>query len=122
MDGMAAPREDMRWEETVGSRAGGLPTIDVNEGTLRASGVLGLEEEDRFESALKRLAESEARRLVIDLSEADYVSSSYVRHMAEVMVEAKKSGRSVVVRAKGQVARILGLAGLEKLSEFEVVG
>ncbi len=106
-------------------RAGGLAAIEVEEGTLRASGVLGYEDEERFASALGRLLDflktGACERLVVDLSEVDFVSSSYVRHIAHVMVEAKRDGRRVVVRARERVARILRLAGLDKLGDFEVV-
>jgi anti-anti-sigma factor len=103
----------------VSVTGGGIPAIDVEESTLRASGVLGLEDEGRFEEALRRLEECPAGELVIDLSDVDFVSSSYVRHMARVMVDAARAGRKVVVRARARVARLLRLAGLEKLATFE---
>jgi len=54
----------------------------------------------------------------VDLSGVGYVSSSYVRHVAMAMIEARKTGRAVTVRARKRVARLLRLGGLDKLGDI----
>ena len=95
---------------------------------------MGPDEEPGFESALRRLMEADSRALVIDLAKVTYVSSSHVRrsrdhdvvpatrHLAAVMVEARESGRSITLRVRERSARILRMAGLDKVGNIEVVG
>ncbi len=95
---------------------------ETTTGALRVRGELGLDEEDRFVSCLRSLMDGEGDRVLLDLSDVRYVSSSYVRHIAAAMVEARGSGRAMVVRATKRVARLLELGGLGKLGEIEIAG
>ncbi len=95
--------------------------VRLEAGTLTVKGRLEYEEETLFEALLRRLVKSEFPSPVVDLSGVERVSSSYVRSVALAMVDVKKDGRSLVVRARSRVARILKLGGLDRLGTIELV-
>lgn len=98
-------------------------SFEVAGNRLRVCGELGPddEKEEAFAKASQGLMETEHETLVIDLTAVRYMGSSYVRHIAPVMVWAKQHGRSVTVRATKRVARLLSIAGLDRLGDVEVV-
>ena len=102
-------------------KAGGAASFDLRGGTLYVCGDLGLDEEAGFEQALAALVRAEADALVLDLSGVDYLGSGYVRYLALTMVEAKRRNRPIALLAKKRTARLLHLAGLDKLGTVEVV-
>ena len=96
--------------------------VRLEAGTLTISGKLEYEEESLFEALLRRLVESDCPSPVVDLSGVERVSSSYVRIIALAMVDVKKDGRSLVVKARSRVARVLKLGGLDRLGTIELAG
>lgn len=96
--------------------------FDLSGDTLMVSGDLGPHEEKAFVDALRGLVETEAESLVLDLSGVRYLGSSYVRHVAKMLMEAKKEGKAVTVRAHQRVVRILEMGGLDKLGAIENLG
>jgi anti-anti-sigma factor len=95
--------------------------ITVNGNTLRVSGELGPDNESPFDEATQKLLASRDNPLVVDLSDAHYVASSYVRHIATLAVEANRHGLRVVLVAERRTIRMLELAGLDKLGNVELV-
>ncbi len=95
------------------------PSFEITGGTLCVTGDLGSEAERAFEEVLDLLVETGEAPLVVDLSDVRYLSSSYVRHIAKAMMEAKEKNLSMTVRAGRRVARLLSMGGLHKLGTVE---
>ncbi len=95
--------------------------IEVSGNTLRVCGDLGPDEVIAFRTAAQTLVETEHEELVMDLASVPYIGSVYVRDISLVMLEAKKHGRSVSVRATQSVARALSMVRVDKLGNIEVV-
>ena len=95
----------------------GLLTIrsDRSGGThsVRLSGELDLESSPALEEELRRVEDTDAERIVLDLGALDFIDSSGLR----ILVRAKHRGAGDAERlelqgAKGQVARVLRITGL----------
>jgi len=89
--------------------------------TLSVSGDLGTQDEKELERALERLFDTDAEPMIVDLTGVRYLSSSYVRHVAMLVIKARQKERSVVVRAYERVVRILKMGGLDKIATIEVI-
>jgi len=99
-----------------------IARIEVSGDTLRVSGDLGLDEHLAFVMALEELMATEHTGLNIDLTDVHYINSIYVSAIALAIVQVKKQGRSLSVRAATRVSRILSLGGVEVLGSVETVG
>ena len=97
------------------------PKFDLAGGTLRVIGDLGPGDEAAFEDALNGLLAEGGKALVIDLCDARYVSSSYVRHVALALMRAREEDRTVTIRAGRRVARVLEMGGVNKLATMLIV-
>jgi anti-sigma B factor antagonist len=86
---------------------------------LRLSGEVDLAVEDAMRDALDSLLESEARTLVIDLGELDYMDSTGVQRLLAAQVGADERGRRPEVRLGAAARRIVLLCGV--LDRFTVV-
>ena len=58
---------------------------------------------------------------IIDLSGVEFLTSSCVSDIAQVLVRAGQLGRSVSINASKRVARLLALGGIDDLGKVEVV-
>ena len=95
--------------------------FDLAGDTLSVSGDLGTHDEPEFGRALDSLFETGAETMVVDLTGVRYLSSTYVRHVAMLVIKARQKERSVAVRAHERVVRILRMGGLDKIATIEVV-
>lgn len=96
-------------------------SFDLSGDTLRVSGDLSTQEENAFREALDRLFETGAEAMVIDLSGVRYLGSSYVRHVAMLIIRSNQKGRTVTIRAHERAARMLRMGALDKIGRIEVV-
>jgi anti-sigma B factor antagonist len=85
---------------------------------LRLSGEVDLAVEGAMRDALEALLESDARTLVIDLGELDYMDSTGVQRLLAAQVGADERGRRLEVRLGPAARRILLLCGV--LDRFTV--
>jgi anti-anti-sigma factor len=97
------------------------PSIDVQGSRLTARGELGPEMEQVFEDAIHKLTQRDSGVYVVDMGGVAYISSGYVRLLALAMVDARKSGRSIVVRASDRVIRLLKMGGIDRLGTIELI-
>jgi anti-anti-sigma factor len=97
-------------------------SFDLSGDTLRISGDLSMQEENAFKDALDRLFETGAEAMVVDLSGVRYLGSSYVRHVAMLIIRGTQKGRTVTIRAHERAARMLRMGALDKIGKIEVVG
>jgi anti-sigma B factor antagonist len=83
--------------------------------TIATSGELDLENVDRYREAIEEAEASDATRIVIDLSDLDYIDSS---GLAAVLVAGRRSdldGHRLFVKAgHGEVRRLLELTALDQ--------
>ena len=110
--GKSMPTEAWRGEEVSLD-----PSFEICDNTLSVKGELDPHAEPAFVDMLKRLAESDLKEIIVDLTHVHYISSLYARHLAQVAVDAQKSGRHVMVRASREVFRLMQLGGIDKLCD-----
>jgi len=95
----------------------------VREGNrLKVKGELRPEDETRYSEELSALVNSGQFSLDLDLTELDYVNSSYVGATSLAVLMAKQSRKEVTVIAGSRVARVLKMVGLDQMTRVEAVG
>lgn len=100
------------WEE---------PRIEKHGNTLSVSGELSFGQEKPFEVALQELVRDAVGVVAVDMTGVSYMSSSYVRIMANAMMAAKTKSKTVVVRANSRLIRLFQIGGLDRLGTLELV-
>ena len=83
---------------------------------------VGLQERAAFANALRKLLATGGRDLLVDLTEASYVSSSCIGPIVEAADNAKEVGLSITVIASGRVAHVLRVAGVGELVDIRETG
>lgn len=99
-------------------------TISVQEleGTIVAvlSGELDTAAAQETETALLPLLDSQGKRIVIDCTDLEYISSSGLRILLNILKKAKSVGSPVVLKNVNDVIKdVLDLTGFVSLFEFE---
>jgi anti-sigma B factor antagonist len=84
---------------------------------LEIRGDLDLSNAEALEVELRRAVETDAERIVVDLSGLDYVDSTGMAVLTRIKTEYG-TDRFTLVRAPEQVQRVLALAGLEQALPF----
>jgi anti-anti-sigma factor len=79
---------------------------------LRLRGEVDLAVEEAMRDALDALLESDARTLVLDLRELDYMDSTGVQRLLAAQAGADERGRRLEVRLGPAARRILELCGV----------
>ena len=92
----------------------------VREGSrLSVKGELRPDDETRYPEELSSLVNSGQFSLELDLTELDYVNSSYIGATSLAILMAKQSRKELTVIAGPKVARVLKFAGIDRLVELE---
>jgi anti-anti-sigma regulatory factor len=95
----------------------------VREGSrLSVKGELRPDDETRYSEELSALVNSGQFTLELDLTELDYVNSSYIGATSLAILMAKQSRKELTVIAGPKVARVLKMTGLDHMTKVEVVG
>ena len=102
-------------------RSGGAEFVR-EDNRLKVKGELRPEDETRYSAELSALVHSGRFSLELDLTELDYVNSSYVGATSLAVLMAKQSGKEITVFAGSKVARVLTMIGLDQMTKVEVVG
>jgi anti-anti-sigma factor len=93
-----------------------LVVHDTIEMELR--GELDLSSAGQLEAELEKI-HRQAKRVIIDLSQLEFIDSSGVRTLLKAASDAKLNGHTVVLlRARPEVQRIFEVAGLENNLPF----
>ena len=90
--------------------------FEESEGRLRITGELDRTTLEPFGEHLKAFVEKASGDFEIDLSDIRYVSSSFIGYLARALVDAKAKGCSVTIRTNSRLARLLKVAGIERLA------
>ena len=97
-------------------------TIQENEKEIVAVlvGELDTAAAPEFEAAMQPLFQSEGRDIVIDCTGLEYIASSGLRTLLNILKTAKTSGSRVVLRNVNEIIRdVFDLTGFIHLFEFE---
>ncbi|MHC4252844.1 MAG: STAS domain-containing protein [Planctomycetota bacterium] len=95
----------------------------VREGKkLKVKGELRPDDETRYSEELADLVDLAQTDLELDLTELDYVNSSYIGATSLAVLMAKQSSKKITVIAGSRVARVLKMIGLDQMTKVEVVG
>jgi anti-anti-sigma factor len=94
---------------------------EIVGGVLKVAGPVGYDLDSRFADYCEQLLKSAGADLVVDLSEVSYLSSTYLGVIAPLFPRAADAGKTVLVRANAKVARVLRLAGFDRLGRLEEV-
>jgi anti-anti-sigma regulatory factor len=93
----------------------------ITGGVLEVTASLDYAFSRDFERALKELAESGARELVVDLTSQTYVTSVYLGMLGAAGARATQAGKTLTVRIPRALARFFQVASLHRLVRLEVV-
>jgi anti-anti-sigma factor len=96
-------------------------TIQENEKQLVAvlEGELDTAAAPAFEEAMQPLFDSKGREIIIDCTDLEYIASSGLRILLNILKKAKASGSRVVLRGVNEVIRdVFELTGFINLFEF----
>ena len=97
-------------------------TIQENEKEIVAvlSGELDTVAAPEFETAMRPVLESKGRDIVIDCTELEYIASSGLRILLNILKNARASGRRVVLRNVNDIIHdVLEMTGFVNIFEFE---
>jgi anti-anti-sigma factor len=115
--GAAAPRPSAS-EIRRASREAAGPRFEREGAVLRVAGSIGYDLNEEFRDRCEELLSSEGSELTLDLSGVEYLSSTQIGVIADVLARAKRAEKSATLRAAPKVARILKLAGLDRLGQI----
>ena len=97
-------------------------TVQETDGRLVAvlSGELDTAAAVETEAALRPLFESQGKDLVLDCTELEYIASSGLRILMNLVKKAKAGGETVILKNVNDVIRdVLDLTGFIHLFEYE---
>lgn len=91
------------------------------EGILKASGSLCASDSAKFSKELESLIESGCSDIILNLDDADYISSSCIKAMEKALDSVYEKDGSLTIESKAdQIRKILEIAGYDELlSDFE---
>ena len=94
------------------------PDFHESEDLLKITGDLDSSALEPFGEHLQSFVAKATHDFEIDITEIRYVSSSFIGYLARALVDAKAKGCSVRICANSRVARLLELAGIDKLASI----
>lgn len=97
-------------------------TIQENEKEIVAvlSGELDTVAAPEFETAMRPVLESKGRDIVIDCAELEYIASSGLRILLNILKNARATGSRVVLRNVNDIIHdVLEMTGFVNIFEFE---
>ena len=85
---------------------------------LRITGELDSSALEPFGERLQAFVENASGDFEIDISDIHYVSSSFIGYLARALVDAKAKNCSVSIRVNERIAKLLKVAGIDKLASI----
>ena len=74
-----------------------------------------------FDIACRKLLDTEAKDLVIDMTRVKRIISQYLGALAVVAAESRESDRTLTIRARKVVAQVIRQVGFDQLMNLEEV-
>jgi anti-anti-sigma regulatory factor len=93
----------------------------VQDGVLTVNRQVLHDKDLLFDEACRRLLDSEADEILIDLTMSSYINSTYVGIIAATFFQANAHRKTLRLRADAKLAEVLRLAGFEEFIPIEIV-
>ena len=94
------------------------PDFHESENSLRITGDLDSSTLEPFGEHLQSFVNRATHDFEIDITDIRYVSSSFIGYLARALVDARAKGCSVSICANSRVAKLLKVAGIDKLASI----
>jgi len=94
------------------------PNFHESENLLRITGDLDSSTLEPFGEHLQSFVAKATQDFEIDITDIRYVSSSFIGYLARALVDAKAKGCGVSICANSRVAKLLKVAGIDKLASI----
>jgi anti-anti-sigma factor len=89
---------------------------------VRVAGEVDMSHEEELQAELRRAVEAEAKGIVVDLTECEFIDSSAIRALLLSREESRPEAGSeslAVAASSEQILRILGVMGLDQVLPIE---
>lgn len=101
--------------------ADAVQDYELGDGVLTVHRDILHDQDHLFDEACSRLLEDERTELLIDLSRATYINSTYVGLIAATFFQANARKKQLRLRARRNLGEVLRLAGFEEFIPIDVV-
>ena len=89
-----------------------------DEQVIALAGELDLDGAQRVREALQRAETDNVRRIVLDLSDLEFIDSNGIRLILEADARSRSDGRLELIRGPGPVHRVFELTGIVERLPF----
>lgn len=110
----------MHMREAAGNQAKQHEYFHIANGVVTSDGNLYWELLEEFDAALGKLLECRKQRLVVDLRNATFISSTYVGCLYNFVMRANQRRKTVVVRVSEDIGWLFDIMGANKMVDLEV--
>lgn len=93
----------------------------VSGSMLKAEGDIYWEHADDFEKAAIALIESRHETVVLDISQASFISSNFVGCLSTFALMAGRQGKKIIIKVSTDVSWLFDIMGELDMVELEVV-
>jgi anti-anti-sigma regulatory factor len=93
----------------------------VEKGVLRAHGEMYWEYLEEFEAACARLLESRRARIEVDLTSVNFISSSFLGCLGNMVLQASHLGKRINLKVTLDISWLFDIIGCQKNMDLEVV-
>jgi anti-sigma B factor antagonist len=107
------------------STSADIPQFEISSGpgpedayVVRVTGEVDMSHEEQLRAELRRAVEADAKGIVVDLTECEFIDSSGIRALLLSRKEKQTQGGSetlAVAASSDQILRILGVMGLDQV-------
>ena len=97
------------------------PKITVKGGVLCLYGNLQRADYAAFQQACQEICQSKLKNVTLDLTRCSYGTSSFVGDIVEAVTQMKTDGKNVCVNVSPELGRLLQMAHLYHLFEYNIV-
>ena len=101
-----------------------IPQFEISSGpgpedayVVHVAGEVDMSHEEQLHEALHRAVEADAKGIVVDLTECEFIDSSGIRALLLSRQEAQRDGSETlaVAASSDQILRILGVMGIDQV-------
>jgi anti-sigma B factor antagonist len=101
-----------------------IPQFEISSGpgpqdayVVHVAGEVDMSHEEQLRTELHRAVEADAKGIVVDLTECEFIDSSGIRALLLSREEAKQDGSETlaVAASSDQILRVLGVMGIDQV-------
>jgi len=94
--------------------------IVFGDRVLRVTGALERSDFSEFKQACQSLCELEEHDVIVDLTHCSYMSSSFIGELSDAVMRMKAGDKDVRVSVSAEIGKVLHMARLYHLFEYEI--